>query len=146
MTSTALTIKQARFCDEYVVCGNAAAAARAAGYRERSARQIGFENLTKHDIQAAIQARQQALAARLELDRATVIAAVLGAIKAAQEQGMPSVMLRGWIEIAKITGLNRPETPEERLNRPLSPGAERLRAHYEAMTDGELLEILAGRE
>ena len=67
MTGMALTVKQARFCAEYVVCGNAAAAARAAGYRERSARQIGFENLTKHDIQAAIQARQQALAARLEL-------------------------------------------------------------------------------
>lgn len=141
-----LTIKQARFCDEYVVCGNAAAAARAAGYRERSARQIGFENLTKHDIQAAIQARQQALAAQLELDRAAVIAAVLGTIETAKEQGAPSVMLRGWIEIAKMLGFDKPEPPEERRNRPLSPGAERVKAHYEAMSDDELLELIAAEE
>lgn len=34
MTGTALTVKQARFCNEYVICGNAATAARAAGYLE----------------------------------------------------------------------------------------------------------------
>ena len=141
-----LTIKQRRFCDEYIVCGNAAAAARAAGYRERSARQIGFENLTKHDIQAAIQARQQALAVRLEIDRATVIAAVLGAIKTAQEQGAPATIIRGWVEIAKITGLDKPETPEHRRNVPLSPGAERIRVKFEAMSTNELLEILAAKE
>lgn len=146
MTSTALTVKQARFCEEYVVCGNAAAAARAAGYRERSARQIGFENLTKHDIKAAIQARQQALALRLEIDRATVIAAVLETIETAKEQGAPAVMLRGWIEIAKMLGFDKPEPPEERRNRPLSPGAERLKARYESMSDNELLEILAAGE
>ncbi|MCX7167756.1 MAG: terminase small subunit [Rhodocyclales bacterium] len=110
MTGTALTVKQARFCDEYVVCGNAAAAARAAGYRERSARQIGSENLSKPYIQTALQARQQALAARLEITHQDVISAVLGAIKAAQEQGNPAVMLRGWVEIARMLDFYNPET------------------------------------
>jgi len=141
-----LTIKQERFATEYAISGNAAAAARVAGYSDRSARQIGFENLTKHDIQAAIQAHQQALAARLEIDRAAVIEAVLGAIEAAKEQGAPSVMLRGWIEIAKMLGFDKPEPPEERRNRPLSPGAECVKAHYEAMSDNELLELIAAEE
>jgi len=143
MTRTSLTVKQARFCDEYVVCGNAAAAARVAGYPERSARQVGFENLTKPDIQAAIRARQQAHAAQLELTRQDVIVAVLEAIRLAKEQGVPAVMLRGWIEIAKITGLDKPEPPEERRHRPLSPGAQRVKARYEAMSDSELLELIA---
>ena len=110
MTNTALTIKQARFCDEYVVSGNAAAAARAAGYSERSARQIGFENLTKHDIQAAIQVRQQALAVRLEIDRAGVIAAVLGVIEEAKAQGKPAVMITGYREIARMLDFYNPAT------------------------------------
>jgi phage terminase small subunit len=143
MTSTVLTVKQARFCDEYVVCGNAAAAARAAGYRERSARQIGFENLTKHDIQTAIQARQQALAARLEIDRAAVIAAVLEAIEAAKEQGEPATCIRGWVTVAKMAGLDKPEPHQDR---PLSPGAERIRSKFEAMSTSELLEILAAKD
>jgi phage terminase small subunit len=173
MTSTALTVKQARFCDEYVVCGNAAAAARAAGYRERSARQIGFENLTKHDIKAAIQARQQALAVRLELDRATVIAAILGAIKAAQEQGNQAVMVRGYVEIARMLDFYNPETlkaEQERrsgadvrnmsaadLCKRMNEGGKyrnpdgsrmhpaQLEAFYEGVTDDELEALSEGR-
>lgn len=141
-----LTIKQARFVDEYVVCGNAAAAARAAGYREKCARQVGFENLTKPYIQTAVQARQQAHATRLELSRQNVIQAILEAIKAAQEQGAPATMIRGWVEIAKITGLDKPEAHEERRNVPLSAGAERVKERFEAMSTNALLEILADRE
>jgi phage terminase small subunit len=147
MTSAGLTIKQARFVDEYVVCGNAAAAARAAGYREKCARQVGFENLTKPYIQTAVQARQQAHAARLELSRQNVIQAILEAIKTAQEQGAPATMIRGWVEIAKITGLDKPETPEQRRrNVPLSSGAEHVKARFETMSTEELLEILAEKE
>jgi phage terminase small subunit len=146
MGRTALTEKQARFCDQYVICGNAAAAARMAGYPERSARQIGAENLTKPDIQAAIRARQRAHAAQLELTRQDVIAAVLEAIRLAREQGVPAVMLRGWIEIAKITGLDKPEPREERQHRPLSPGGQRVKARYEAMSDSELLQLIAAGE
>ena len=146
MTSTALTVKQARFVDEYVVCGNAAAAARAAGYREKCARQVGFENLTKPYIQTAVQARREAHATRLELSRQNVIQAILGAIQTAQEQGAPATMIRGWVEIAKITGLDKPETPETRRNAPLSVGAERIRNKFEALSTNDLLEILAGKE
>lgn len=146
MSGSALTVKQARFCDEYVVCGNGAEAARRANYSVRTARQMATENLSKPSVQTAIQARQQALAARLELDRATAIAAVLGAIKTAQEQGAPATMIRGWVEIAKITGLDKPETAEQRRNVSLSPRAERISDKFEAMSTNELLEILATKE
>lgn len=51
-----LTPRQAAFVNEYLVDLNAAAAARRAGYSERTARKIGQENLTKPDIAKAIEA------------------------------------------------------------------------------------------
>ena len=52
-----LTEKQIAFCDAYIECGNAAEAARRAGYSENTARSIGAENLTKPDISAYIEER-----------------------------------------------------------------------------------------
>lgn len=49
-----LTDKQKRFCEEYVHDWNATKAAIRAGYSERSARQIGEQNLSKIDIKACI--------------------------------------------------------------------------------------------
>ena len=49
-----LTDKALRFCEEYLVDCNATQAAIRAGYAVRSARQIGAENLTKHDISEKI--------------------------------------------------------------------------------------------
>lgn len=56
----ALTPKQQRFVDEYLVDLNATKAAERAGYSTESARQTASENLSKPYIQAAIaEARQQ---------------------------------------------------------------------------------------
>jgi phage terminase small subunit len=52
-----LTEKQFAFCEYYIECGNAAEAARRAGYSENTARSIGAENLTKPDISAYIEER-----------------------------------------------------------------------------------------
>ncbi|KZU10284.1 terminase small subunit [Lactiplantibacillus plantarum] len=49
-----LTPKQRKFADEYIKSGNAADAARKAGYSKRSARSVGQENLTKPDIKKYI--------------------------------------------------------------------------------------------
>lgn len=56
-----LTAKQARFVEEYCVDGNAAAAARRAGYSTHTARSIGHENLTKPHIKEAVEARMEEL-------------------------------------------------------------------------------------
>jgi phage terminase small subunit len=49
-----LSNKQKVFCAEYVKCWSAAEAARRAGYSEKTAREIGYENLTKPHIKAEI--------------------------------------------------------------------------------------------
>lgn len=50
-----LTPKQERFVEEYLVDLNATQAATRAGYSEKTARAIGSENLSKPDVQVAIQ-------------------------------------------------------------------------------------------
>ena len=45
-----LNERQKKFCEYYVACGNAAEAARKAGYSTKSARQKGHKLLTKTDI------------------------------------------------------------------------------------------------
>lgn len=69
-----LTAKQLRFVEEYLVDLNAAAAARRAGYSERTARNIGQENLTKPDIAAAIAEAQQRRSERTEITSDRVLA------------------------------------------------------------------------
>lgn len=53
----ALTAKQQRFCDEYLVDLNATQAAIRAGYSKRSAGVIAVENLKKPNIKAYIEKR-----------------------------------------------------------------------------------------
>lgn len=52
-----LTEKQKKFADYYIKCGNATEAAKRAGYSEKTARQIGTENLSKPSISAYINQR-----------------------------------------------------------------------------------------
>lgn len=52
-----LTAKQKKFCEEYIRSGNAADAARKAGYSKATANAIGSENLTKPYIAAYIKQR-----------------------------------------------------------------------------------------
>lgn len=52
-----MTDKQRRFCDEYLIDCNATQAAIRAGYSQKSAKQIGQENLTKPDLKNYIDDR-----------------------------------------------------------------------------------------
>lgn len=63
-----LTPKQQRFVDEYLIDLNATQAAIRAGYSPKTARQIGEQNLSKLDIQQAI---EQAKAERSERTKIT---------------------------------------------------------------------------
>ena len=56
-----LTLKQQKFCDEYIISGNATQAATLAGYSKKTARSIGQENLTKPDIKKYIDERLEEL-------------------------------------------------------------------------------------
>lgn len=61
-----LTPRQKDFCEHYLKTGNAAQAARLAGYSEKTARTIGAENLSKPDISEYIAKRRE------EMDKALI--------------------------------------------------------------------------
>jgi phage terminase small subunit len=69
----ALSDKQIRFCEEYLIDLNATQAAIRAGYSEKTARQTGAENLTKPDIQAKISDMRTKISEKLELDAQWVL-------------------------------------------------------------------------
>lgn len=76
-----MTPKQARFVEEYLFDLNATQAAIRAGYSVKTARSVGAENLTKPDIQAAIQALQANRSARVELTTDFVVQELIKIIK-----------------------------------------------------------------
>lgn len=56
-----LTIKQQKFCDEYLISGNATDAAVKAGYSKKTARVIGGENLLKPAIKEYLDGKMKEL-------------------------------------------------------------------------------------
>jgi hypothetical protein len=69
----ALTPKQRRFVEEYLVDLNGTQAAIRAGYSPRTARQIAAEYLTKPDIAIAVAEAQQAAIKRIHLSQEGVL-------------------------------------------------------------------------
>ena len=76
MARIGLTPKQARFVEEYLVDLNAAAAARRAGYSHKRSEAIGYDLLTKADIQSAIEIAQRERSARTGITADRVIAEI----------------------------------------------------------------------
>ncbi|ANI94419.1 terminase small subunit [Lactiplantibacillus plantarum] len=63
-----LTPKQRKFADEYIKSGNAADAARKAGYKENTARVAGAQNLTKLNIKKYIDEQMAEIASKRIMD------------------------------------------------------------------------------
>lgn len=106
-----LTPKQKAFADEYLKCGNAAEAARNAGYSERTAAVIGNENLKKPNVLAYIAERQK----QIEDSRIA---------SAAEVQRFYSAVLRG--EIKDQFGI------EASLDTRMAAGRELMKRHERA--------------
>ena len=68
-----MTEKQKRFVEEYLVDLNATAAARRAGYSEKTADRTGPELLGKTCVQQAIQARMQDRAQRIQITQDKIL-------------------------------------------------------------------------
>lgn len=73
-----MNAKRQRFIEAYVgeAAGNAAEAARIAGYSSKSARQTGCELLTDPNIQAAVQSKAADLAAKTEATAERILSEV----------------------------------------------------------------------
>lgn len=107
----ALTDKQRRFVDEYLIDLNATQAAIRAGYSEKTARSVGSENLTKPDIAALIQEKQKKAAAKAEWTAADRLAA-LKRISDAAEAEDPRVAVSAISEANKMQGSHAPAKTE----------------------------------
>lgn len=85
MKTVKLTPKQQAFADYYIELGNASEAAKQAGYSARSARQIGEQNLSKHDIKAYIESRMKELQSARIVDQQEVLETISRIIRGEEE-------------------------------------------------------------
>ncbi|MFA9488759.1 MULTISPECIES: terminase small subunit [unclassified Mannheimia] len=75
-----LTDKQKRFIEEYLIDLNATQAAIRAGYSEDTAKEMGYENLTKPHIQEAIQQAKNQRSERTQITQDDVLNGLLEVI------------------------------------------------------------------
>lgn len=80
-----LSEKQKRFCDEYLVDYNATQAAIRAGYSPTSAKQIGQNNMTKHDVRAYLDERLEQLHNERTATAAEVMEFLTGVMRSEDE-------------------------------------------------------------
>ena len=137
--SKPLTAKQSRFIDEYMIDMNGAAAAVRSGYSEKTSRAIAAENLAKPYIKAELQARGAALARELKITRTDIVQNFLDAYEIARADRQPSVMVSSMAAVAKLLQLYAVETKRVEL----SAGQTTVQADYAAMSDAQLLALIA---
>lgn len=136
---TGLTARQEKFVEHYALCGNAAEAARLAGYSPKSARVTGPETLSNPAVKQALEARRQAFRAELEVTRQDVVNGLLEAILMARSQLNPGAMIQGCVQLAKLLGFYEPEHVSLTVN----ADSEMLKAKYAAMSDDELIALIS---
>lgn len=137
-----LTARQLAFVEAYSADGNAARAARAAGYAGSSAKVIAHRLTKDNRIAAEIAKQRAANAEKLEITKEQVLAQIVEAINMARDQQNPAVMIGGCVQLAKLCGFFEPEVLKVRL----STDAEQLQAKLVAMSDEELYEIVASAQ
>lgn len=133
-----LTARQQAFVDHYLTCGNAAEAARLAGYAAGSAKVTGSRLLASDAIRKALERRQNALREDFLIDRTLVLTQLVKAVHVAKLKGDPANMIKGWVAIAKMCGLFEPE----RRRITLSGSCPAMQDRYAEMSDDDLLELL----
>ncbi len=91
MPDKALTPKQQRFVEEYLIDLNATQAAIRAGYSKKTAKSIGQENLTKPYIAAVIDAAKAERSIRTEISQDWVLERLIENHNRSVEAGQGSV-------------------------------------------------------
>ena len=137
-----LTPRQKAFISAYLVCRCAAKAARKAGYSPKGAKVTGCRLLTNVNLQAELAAQQTKMSEKLELDRNTVIGGIFSGIAQARTLSDASGIIRGWVALSRICGLDKPEATKSLV---LSTANLALEARLSQLSDAELLAIAEGR-
>ena len=139
MSEDALSTRQARFVQEYMVDGCGAQAAIRSGIAPSGAHVWASRTLRIDKVAEALAARQTADATRLSLRREDVLQGLLDAVNQARAQSNPAAMVSGLREIGKMMGFYAPETKKVELNAKGLVDMNR----YNQMTDAQLLAIIA---
>ena len=100
-----LTQKQQRFVEEYLIDLNATQAAIRAGYSEKTAKEIGAENLTKPNISKAIAEAQAKLSERTLVTQDMVVHGLLKEAKYVGEGSSHSARVGAWAHLGKHLGM-----------------------------------------
>lgn len=110
-------------------------AAAAAGYAPTNSDRL----LKRLEIVEAIGDLKEETARRLNITRDKITDGILGAIDRARMLGEPSTEIMGWRDLAKMCGYDVPDVK----NKPLSEAQRRLVEKFEAMSDEQILALLA---
>ena len=134
-----LTPRQAKFVREYLVDGNGARAAVAAGYGVAGSRVAAHRLLTNANVQKALQVRQSADATKLSIQRNDVLQSLLKAYNLALERCNPAAMVSAARECGRLMGYYAPERQQvEVMNESNTATHQRLAR----MGDAELMAMI----
>ena len=125
-----MTAKQKKFCDEYIKSGNAADAARRAGYSHKSAEKQGQENLHKPLLRAYIDAQLDALHQSTIADAEEVLRYLTSVVRGETTSHVLALVGEGRQEV-----IEKPPDERERTK-----AAELLARRYGLLTDKVNLE------
>lgn len=100
-----LTPKQQRFVEEYLIDLNATQSAIRAGYSEKTAKDIGCENLAKPNIAKAIAEAQEKLSNKAQVTVEMVVQGLLNEAKDLSEGSTQSARVSAWAHLGKHLGM-----------------------------------------
>ena len=136
--NTALSTRQARFVQEYMVDGCGAQAAIRSGIAPSGAHVWASRTLRIDKVSEALAARQAADATRLSLRRKDVLQGLLEAAAMAKLQADPAGMVAAWKQVGHLMGFYSPDRIKLDVNVAGSPEMARMNQ----LSDAELLTII----
>ena len=111
-----MTSKEKKFCDEYLIDLNGTQAAIRAGYSEKTAGVIAFENLKKPYIQEFINNRQKVLQELIEVDQVWVLQQFKENHEAAKLKNKVSDSNKSLENIAKHLGFFEKDNSQKKID------------------------------
>ena len=111
-----LTEKQRRFVEEYLLDGNGARAATAAGYSQKSAKVLASQALTNINVIAALEEGRKIISEKIDITREWLIKEAVSTYEAAKRAEAFGPAFAGIKEIGVLTG-HRIERQEHKVTR-----------------------------
>ena len=96
LTMAKLTAKQQAFCEEYMIDLNATQACIRAGYSESTAKEMGYENLTKPHIAEVIGELQAKRSAKTEITAEWVLSGIKANTAKAEQDDNLAMAFKGY--------------------------------------------------